>query len=257
MLAGSLTEEEVAMSSTAREMVGFVRVIQQAVLRFPDTLKGSAVLVIGDNQGAVAALNKFTSKTLDIASGLKKIFRLCSSWDFDVLAQWRPRKELELEDALSRIPDASDWGLAPTVRSAIFAAFEGPTVDLFASDTWHVAVIFITPHFTSGCAAVDALSIDWRDYITTGGLAWIFPPVRFIRKTLQLIQEFKIDAILIVLAAPSTNWWIDLLDLGRAAKLEGPIILDRSTDICVPSRRVPLGTVNPALFKLRAFKVIW
>jgi hypothetical protein len=104
---------------------------------------------------------------------------------------------------------------------------------------------------------VDALSIDWRDHIESGGLAWIFPPVRAIPKTLQLVREFEIDAILIVPAAPSTNWWIDLLGLGRIAKLEGPILLDRSMDICVRSRRVPLGTVNPALFKLRVFKVTW
>jgi hypothetical protein len=134
-LSGSLIEQEVAMSSTAREMIGFLRVLQQAALRFRDTLKESAILVIGDNQGAVGALNKFTSKAPDIASSLKEIFHLCSSLDFDIVAQWRPREELELEDALSRVPDASDWGVAPTVRAAIFEAFGVPTADLFASDT--------------------------------------------------------------------------------------------------------------------------
>jgi hypothetical protein len=120
-----------------------------------------------------------------------------------------------------------------------------------------VASTFVTPHFTPGCAAADALNVDWRDFITPGGLAWIFPPVRAIPKALQLVREFQTDAILIVPKAPSTNWWLGLLDLGAAAKLEGPISLDRSTDICVPSRRAPLGTVNPALFKLRVFKVTW
>jgi hypothetical protein len=189
-LSGSLIEQEVAMSSTAREMIGFLRVLQQAALRFRNTLKGSAILVIGDNQGAVAALNKFTSKAPDIASSLKEIFHLCSSLDFDIVAQWRPRKELELEDALSRVPDASDWGVAPTVRAAIFEAFGVPTADLFASGTWHVASTFVTPQFTPGCAAADALNVDWRDLITPGGLAWIFPPVRAILKALQLVREF-------------------------------------------------------------------
>jgi hypothetical protein len=156
-----------------------------------------------------------------VASGLKEIFQLCSSLDFNVLAQWRPREELKLEDALSRIPDATDWGLAPSARSAIFATFGFPSVDLFASDTWHTAATFITPHFTPGCAAVDALSIDWRDHIESGGLAWIFPPVRAIPKTLQLVREFEIDAILIVPAAPSTNWWIDLLGLGSVSQARG------------------------------------
>jgi hypothetical protein len=122
------------MSSTAREMVGFLRILQQAASRFPQVLRGSAVLVVGNNQGAVSALNKFNSTIPDIATSLRSIFELCSNLDFDVVAQWKPREELALEDALSRFPDASDWGMAPAVRSQIMAEFGVPTVDLFASD---------------------------------------------------------------------------------------------------------------------------
>jgi hypothetical protein len=86
-LAGLLTEAELGMSSTAREMVGFWRVLQQAASRFPEVLRESAVLVVGDNQGAVAALNQFRSPAPDIAASLKKIFELCASYDFDVVAQ--------------------------------------------------------------------------------------------------------------------------------------------------------------------------
>lgn len=256
-LAGSLTEKEVAMSSTAREMIGFLRILQQAGSRFPDLIRGAAVLVIGDNQGAVAALNKFTSPAPDIAASLREIFELCSRLDFDIVAQWRPREELAAEDALSRVPDASDWGLSAAVLGLIFEAFGVPHVDLFASDTWHVASVFVAPRYMPGCSAIDALSHDWEELVPTGSLAWIFPPVRAIPKALQHLKEARIDAILVVPEATTTNWWIELQELRSEARVDGPITLNRSTDTCIPSRRVPAGTVNPALFKLRAFKITW
>jgi hypothetical protein len=256
-LVGSLSESEIKMSSTAREMLGFQKILQQAAEKLPEILRDSAILVIGDNQGAVAALNKFSSTAPDVAASLKEIFKLCSNVDFDVVAQWKPRDELALEDGLSRVPDATDWGLAPGVRSVIIEEFGTPCTDLFASDLWHVAPVFITPRFMPGCAGVDALHLDWRILIPAEGLAWIFPPVRAIPLVIQRIREFKTNSILIVPEASFTNWWLELHALRMAAKLEGPLVLNRSTDVCIPSRRVPRGTLNPALFKLRVFKITW
>jgi hypothetical protein len=116
----------------------------------------------------VAALNKFRSSAPDVADSLKGIFELCSSLEFDVVAQWKPRG---VEDALSRVPDASDWSLAPSILSSICQAFGTPTADLFASDVWHVAPTFVTPRYMPGCAAVDAHYQDWRNLIGNEGLA--------------------------------------------------------------------------------------
>lgn len=223
-LVGTLSKEEVVMSSTAREMVGFPRILQQAGVRFPELLKGAAILVIGDNQGAVAALNKFSSTTPDIAASLREIFELCLSLDFDIIAQWRPREELQEEDALSRVPDASDWGLSSKTLALIIKAFGSPHVDLFASDAWHVASVFVTPRYMPGCTAVDALNQDWRDLVPRGELAWLFPPVRAICKVIQ--KEFRTDAILVVPEAPTTNWWVELLSMKKLARIDGPLLLE-------------------------------
>jgi hypothetical protein len=66
------------MSSTAREMLGFLRILQQAGTRFLELLRESAVLVVGDNQGAMAALNRLSSKASDVAAPLTEIFEICS-----------------------------------------------------------------------------------------------------------------------------------------------------------------------------------
>jgi hypothetical protein len=256
-LAGSLSEKEVAMSSTAREMLGFLRILQQAAARSPELIRDSAILVIGDNQGAVAALNKFSSPAPDVAASLREIFAICSTLDFDVVAQWSPRDELAAEDALSRVPDASDWGLAPRALALIVSTFGAPSVDLFASNLWHVCPTFVSARHMPGCAVADALNLDWRALVPAGTTAYIFPPVRAIPKAIQLLKEFQIDAVLVVPEAPTTNWWLELQGLRAGARIDGPIILARSTDVCIPSRRVPPGTVNPALFKLRVFKITW
>ncbi|GAQ83242.1 reverse transcriptase [Klebsormidium nitens] len=85
-VAGSLTEAEVSQSSTAREMIGFLRVLQQAVLHHRPLLSGAAVLLVGNNQGAVAAVNSMRSSAPDVNTVLQEIFTLCSEGDFDVLA---------------------------------------------------------------------------------------------------------------------------------------------------------------------------
>jgi hypothetical protein len=108
-----------------------------------------------------------------------------------------------------------------------------------------------------GCAAVDALHRDWRILVPAGILAWIFPPVRAIPQVIQSIRQFQTEAILIVPEAPTTNWWLELLAMNSTAKVEGPLELERSTNVCIPSRRVPQGTLNPAMFKLRAFRISW
>jgi hypothetical protein len=245
------------MSSTAREMIGFQRILQQAAERFPEILRGSAVLVVGDNREAVSALNKFNSTAPDVAASLQKFFELCSKLDFDMVAQWRPREELEVEDALRRFPEASDWGLAPVARRQIIRAFGSPSIDLFASDLWHVTTTFVAPRFMPGCLAVDALHCDWRILVPAGEMAWIFPPVWSVAQVIHKVREFKTNAILIVPEATTTSWWLDLLALGSSAQVDGPLILDELTDICIPSRRVPLGTLNPTMFKLRVFKIVW
>jgi hypothetical protein len=192
-----------------------------------------------------------------MAASLRSILELCSSLDFDVVAQWRPREELAVEDALSRVADASDWGLAPLVLGSIFREFGRPSIDLFASDVWHVATSFVNPHYMSECAAVDALRRDWKELVLSGDRAWIFAPVRAIPQAIRMLKDSRIEAILIVPEAPTTNWWPELNAMKGQARNEGPIVLDRSTDICIPSRRVPHGTLNPALFKLRVFRISW
>jgi hypothetical protein len=111
------------------------------------------------------------------------MFELCTAKNFDVVAQWKPREEMQTEDDLSKHRDNSDWGLRGKDRERVLATFGAqPTIDLFASETWHVTETFVSMHLTPGCMKADTLRADWRDLVRPGEIAWIFSLVVCLRR---------------------------------------------------------------------------
>lgn len=175
---GTFTAAQSASSSTAREMRGYAAALQIIVQQFPNRVKGSAVLLRGDNQGAIMDLQKFKSPVPEIHQILEEVFRLCCQYDFDLVARWIPREELDEADALSRQPDGSDWALSPELFGQIQDFFGvRPTIDLFASDKCHLLEKFVSQFYTPGCCAVDATRIDWRKTCGQEETAWIWRPL--------------------------------------------------------------------------------
>jgi hypothetical protein len=96
-----------------------------------------------------------------------------------------------------------------------------------------------------------------RCLVPTSSYAWIFPPVRLLADMMVALKIYKTNAILVVPQAEATNWWIALQEIGKVAHLSEPLVLDRSSDVCIQSRRVPRGTINPAFYNLRAYRLTW
>jgi hypothetical protein len=160
-VVATLSPTERGMSSTAREVVAFHQVLLETTRQAGEVLEGAAVLLSGDNQGAVRAINVFRSRAPDVNEALQRIFEPCAAKDFDVVAQWKPREEMQAEDDLSNYRDSSDWGLRSEDKEKVLAVFDvRPAIDLFASETWHVTRKFVSLHLTPGCIAADALRAD-------------------------------------------------------------------------------------------------
>lgn len=254
---GTFTETQAAQSSTAREMRGYAAAIEMAAERFPDDVRGSSILLSGDNQGAISALNQFRSPVQEINESIERIFRCCTQHDCDVVARWVPRNALTEADELSRRPDASDWGINPTLFSQICTWFGvSPTIDLFASDANHVVGTYITPFYTPGCAGVHAFKLDWRKLVGSKGLAWIFPPTRASSQVLSMVEKSKISALICAPMQEGSNELLQLKSL-VGAKVSAPFIVPRSAESCTPSCRVPSNTLNPAFIGLKIFLVTW
>jgi hypothetical protein len=127
---GTFPAEQIAESSTARKLRGYEAALSVATQQFPSQLRGTSVLLEGDNQGAISALNHLRSPNPGINSTLQRIFQLCCEMNFDVLAKWILRENLMEADELSRRPDPSDWGLASSELERVFHHFGvRPSID--------------------------------------------------------------------------------------------------------------------------------
>jgi hypothetical protein len=258
LLIADFSVEESSMSSTAREVLAIYHVLRSATQLVPGQVARASIRISVDNQGAASSVNNFRSKAPDVHSAIKKIFFLGAEFSFDVVADWRPRELMALEDALSKAPDSSDWGLRKQRYDEVYNVLAvRPALDLFASATWHQLPRFVANFYTPGCTGAQALRSDWRAWLQSGKYAWIFPLVRNLGEVVQLIDKFRTNAILVVPERVATNWWIALQKIRLKAAVKGPVLIPRSTDECKPSKRVPPGTPNPALFKLLAYKISW
>jgi hypothetical protein len=117
-------------------VLGYVGAAEIASQSFPEQMTGASILVTGDNQGAISCINNLRSPVQSINDSLRKRFAISARLQCDILAQWVPRESIEQADALSREPDASDWGLHPDIYAQACQRFGVvPDVNLFASDT--------------------------------------------------------------------------------------------------------------------------
>jgi hypothetical protein len=238
-------------------MRGYAAAIDTAIRCFPDSIKGSLILITGDNQGAIFALNEFRSPVQSIHESLDKVFQLCLKLDFDIVARWVPRKNLKEADELSRRPDASDWGINPSLFNQICTWFQvAPAIDLFASSSHHVVDKYLTRFYTPGCAGVHALKLNWSQVVGPQEIAWIFPPTKICSQVVSLIQQFKIDALLCVPALVGSNELIQIQSL-QGARVSAPFEIPRSADSCTPSCRVPAQALNPAFLEIKVFLIQW
>jgi hypothetical protein len=146
----------------------------------------------------------------------------------DVLARSVPWENLAAADALSREPDASNWGIQTDLYVNICKRFcVQPAVDIFASDIHHQAPEFCSRIFVPGCIAIDAFRRDWVDLLQ-GRTAWLFPPNRAVSQSLSMIKKYRVNTLLVMPICNASNEAIQLHQL--SADVRGPFTIPRSAD---------------------------
>lgn len=253
---GTFSESEAKGSSTLREVLGYVGAVELAAQAALGQLSGASLLITGDNQGAVSCVNNLRSPVPAINDAIRRLFDISARLQCDILACWVLRDSIAEADALSREPDASDWGLDPELYAQTCRRFGViPGVDLFASDTYHLASLFAFRVFTKGCAGVDAFQLNWAEFVGEH-TAWVFPPLRAVSQALSLIELHRIQALVVMPSSTAANEYIQLQQLTRAS-ISGPFTIPRAVQSLHASSRVPAGTLNPALIGLAVFRVSW
>jgi hypothetical protein len=256
---GTFSAEQAEASSTEREVIGYVAGLAVAAQVYPAELAESSVLVMGDSQSGIAALNQMRSSVPMICSALKEALELCAAFRFDLTARWIPRGENSAADELSREPDPSDWEIEKSLLARITGHFGvSISADLFASDANHVSSFFVSQFFTPGCAAVHALKQDWSELQRKSGegTAWVFPSPRCAGQALSLISQFRIRAIVCISAKEGSLESCQLHKLSeQGAIVSSGYGIPRAASCCLPSLRVPHGVLNPAFLGLSAFHI--
>lgn len=254
--SGTFDEASGHGSSTLRELTGYVAAVELATELFPNQLRGASIQVTSDNQGAIASLNSLRSPVEQMNGQLQRLFNLSIDFGFHVQGVWEPRERLELANALSRKPDASDWGLSPQLFQQVCKRFRvQPTWDLFASDVHHTANHFITRIYSPGCAGAQAFGLDWKRLVGTS-IAWVFPPLRAMSSALTLVERFQINALVVL---PNSKIAIEQIQLQSIpeAIVSLPFTVPRAESSCIPSLRVPASTLNPAFVGLQVRFISW
>lgn len=254
---GTFSTEVAGASSTARELTGYVAAVKAAADLHGEFLRGNSILITGDSQSATSDINNFRSSNPGINRLLRELFNLCLEAGCDVQARWVPRQHVALADAISREPDASDWGLKPELVEAVTRHFGVRlSADLFASAQHHVSDNFVAKMYEPGCAAVQALKLDWRTILEARQTAWVFPPLPLTGAALDRIRTFRTDAIFIGRGYKASNEMLLLHNL-QGASVSEPYVIPKAEGSCRPSLRVPAGTVNPAFLGLHATYIRW
>lgn len=259
--AGTFSEAQATSSSTEREVIGYVGGLAVAAQVYPESLAESSVLVLGDSQSGVAALNQMRSSVPMICSALREALELCAAFRFDITARRIPRGENQEADALCREPDASDWGIERKLLERITGHFAVRiAVDLFGSDANHVSSTFVSQYFTPGCAVVHALRHDWSKLMSEAGEggAWVFPPTRCAGQALSLVGLYRIAALVCISAKEGSLEKVQLHQLAeQGAKVSEAYGIPRAASCCVPNLRVPSGMLNPAFVGLSVYLISW
>ena len=134
-------------------------------------------------------------------------------------AKWIPREKNQVADFLSKHRiQVWDFGLKEDQVSKIFRRWGRPSVDLFASEDFHICEKFYG--MKAGKRWKDAFSLArWPDK------SFAFPPVPLLQLTLNRIKEEKIKAIGVAPESTATWWYnlkdlsIDSITLGKARKV--------------------------------------
>ena len=196
------SQEESGFSSGHRELLAVKTTLEAMSASFD---RGSSVFWLTDSENLVTFLTKGSSKKA-IQNTVIDIFRLCRSLLLDIIPIHLKRSDyrIQVADYGSRFYDPDDWACDSASFEHLTVHWPA-TIDLFAHFTNAQVPRFYSfgnaPH-TSG---IDAFSHSWDNEI-----AWCCPPVSLVIPALKKIASSNMQAILIVPAWRSAQFWVFL-----------------------------------------------
>jgi hypothetical protein len=195
-----------------------LRAVLYACQTFRSEIRGRLVRLWEDNQAVVAILRSWTSKSPDIMRILRRLWLLLETNDTTLDAKWIPTHLNVAADGLSRLHDAGDWQLHPTVFAELDSRWGPHTIDRFAT-----ALNTHLPRFNSYWGdplseGVDAFAQDnW-----TNENNWCNPPWSELSRLAQHLRESGAAATVVVPHWPAQPWFQQLSTLAAESMTYAP-----------------------------------
>jgi hypothetical protein len=215
---------------------------------FQARVRTHKVLLRTDNASVVAYINKEGgTHSPGLSRLVEELLFWCLDKDVELIAFHLPGISNSAADALSRRHrfQNTEWQLAQGVADALFRRWDGPKVDLFATQSQRSASNFVSLRPEPLAYATDALAISWSRMD-----AYAFPPFPLVLLTLGKV---RVDpSVLLTLVAPkwpAKEWYPLLLSL----LIDHPIVLPDRPDLLSQTDGKVL--MSPALYQLHAWRL--
>jgi len=196
---GSWRAHQMPEHITSKEL----RAVLFTVESFLPLLRGRRVRLWEDNQGVVAMLASWTSRSPLLMSLIRRLWWLLDCHDISISATYIRSAANVWADSLSRWVDTDDWRLSPTSFALLEEAFGPHTMDRFAS-----ANNSLLPRFNSRWA--DPLSEGVDCFAQPQWLAennYCFPPVSELDRLAHLLVSTGAQATVVVPIWPAQSWF--------------------------------------------------
>ncbi|XP_071971333.1 uncharacterized protein [Engystomops pustulosus] len=220
LVQGQWSQSEVNRSSNYKEL----KAVWETLKACSEQVQGQNFKILSDNTTTVAYLKRQGgTQSASLQKISKKIFLWAEENVLSLTAVHLKGSENKEADFLSRYTlDPHEWCLNKEVFSHLTQKWGIPQIDLFATRENKKADHYFSLQKNTPDYLLDAFCHSWHSR-----LAYAFPPLPLISRTVQKIRQEDLKIILIVPFWPKRSWFPALKNLA----LEEPIILPQRKDL--------------------------
>ena len=165
---------------------------------------GDHILLEMDSTTAVSFINRMGgTRSATLRDKAIEIWRLVLSRQGWLTARWIPREKNQVADLLSKEHFLTwEFGLKPDQVNQVVNRWGWPTMDLFASENFHIVDRYCSLEADSQATQLDAFRIKrWPDW------SYAFPPLPLLDLTIDKIKTDRVRVTVILPLWTEALWW--------------------------------------------------
>ena len=142
------------------------------------------------------------SKKQHLQEGALAIYEACFQNGIRLEVEWIPRSQNQIADYISRITDADDWMIDPSLFMSVDMWWGPHTVDCFVSVHNYQINRFHSRFWCPDTQAVDTFTVEWE-----GEVSWLVSPLYLIPSAWKHAEHCKAKGTLVIPLWKSAVFW--------------------------------------------------